>query len=73
MTKPELARRMKTCKYEEFMEGIRLVRQGNGRIELLCNLNTKQANAAHEWVRRYGVVNPWPYDFASTPDTLAVV
>lgn len=61
MTKPELARRMLTIKYADFLNMASHVRAGEGPTMVKGNSHTlKQANAAYEWVLRYGIVNPQP-------------
>lgn len=68
MTKPELARRMLTVPYSTFLKAIRLVREGNGNLTLQCDVTRKQCNAAHEWVMRYGRINPQPEQCAPSGD-----
>lgn len=60
MTKPELQRRMNTCDPNNFLRAVRMVRAGYGArgITLECPVTLKEANAAFEWVRRYGFINP---------------
>jgi hypothetical protein len=70
MTKPEMYRRMLTCKMKDFQEGCSMIRQGYGARGVANNspLTFKQANACAEWVGRYGgVVADDPATFLPAP------
>jgi hypothetical protein len=59
MSKPELARRMKTITHAAFLRMLSDVRAGEGPTMVKGNLHTlKQANAAYAWVARYGAIQP---------------
>lgn len=60
MTRPELFRRMSTVPHADFVRALRMVREGYGAhgITLESTLDLKQANAAFDWVQRYGGIIP---------------
>ena len=61
MTKNELTRRMNSVKPEDFNRAVSMVRDGYGAhgITLECPVSLKVANAAFEWVKRYGKLVPF--------------
>lgn len=61
MTKNELSRRVASAKPEHFNRAVRMVCEGYGAhgITLECPVSLKVANAAFEWVSRYGRVVPF--------------
>lgn len=61
MTKNELTRRMNSVPAQDFNRAVQMVREGYGAhgITLECPVSLKVANAAFEWVNRYGCVVPF--------------
>jgi hypothetical protein len=62
ITRPELARRMSEVPHADFVRALRMVREGYSAhgITLESPLTLKQANAAFDWVSRYGGILPNP-------------
>ena len=61
MSKNELARRMNSVTKQEFNRAVEMVREGYGAhgITLEHTVGLKVANAAFEWVNRYGRLVPF--------------